>query len=92
MHNKYEGLIVRVVNLKRKTFTQLSYFKRAKKIEEVRSGKLVRSRSNLISRFINGMSSKMDSILSNLDSYKYARTYFSSDLKKMRSLFNRFFP
>jgi hypothetical protein len=61
-------------------------------MEEVRSGSSVKPRSNLISRFINRMSSKMDSILSNLDSYKYARTYFSSDLKKIRSLFNRFFP
>ena len=72
--------------------SQLSFFKRVKKMEEVRSGSSVKPRSNLISRFINRMSSKMDSILSNLDSYKYARTYFSSDLKKIRSLFNRFFP
>lgn len=92
MHNKYEGLIVRVVKLKRKTFTQLSYFKRAKKIVEFRSGSSVKPRSDLISRFVNRMSSKIDSILCNLDSYKYARTYFRSDLKKMRSLFNRFFP
>ena len=92
IHIKYEGLILRVFNLKHKTFTQLSFFKRVKKIEEVRSGSSVKPRSNLISRFINRMSIKMDSMLSNLDSYKYARTYFSSDLKKIRSLFNRFFP
>jgi hypothetical protein len=89
---RHEDLIVRVLNLRRKTFSQLSFFKRAKKIEQLRSGKLIESRSNFISRQINKIGYKMDLILSNSNSYKYGRTYISSDLKKIRLLFNRFVP
>jgi hypothetical protein len=92
VHKRHEELIVRVLNLKRKTFSHLSFFKRAKKIEQLRSGKLIESRSNFISRQINKIGYKMDLILSNSNSYKYGRTYISSDLKKIRLLINRFVP